>query len=221
MVPKFSTTQLEWFFYATNRNLFLIFISMTKKDLSFLDNVGVSKLEFTKTTNVLEQLAGEFVDEAQKNLNATNSNSSGSLSNSLEVQEPVTTESTMRVDVTMLIYGKFINKGVKGIVGGSGLYSFKNLYPSKLMISSLMASKSKAQSKTSSTNTKKTISQNEKKNANISQIGSAWGAAVNIKKFGIKPTGFIDKSVISIMPKVKNELGKAFKIDIITSMEKL
>lgn len=188
----------------------------------FLNNVGDDKgFRPKEVYTELILLAGELLISAQNNLNATNSNASGKLSASLEVQEPQQSGSILKTDVTMLTYGQYVNKGVKGVVSGQGKFSFKNLGVSKKMIASLIQSKSKASNKISSTNTKKSISRNEKKNQSISDIASVFGAAVNIKKFGIKPTGFIDKAIVTTEQKVQDRLGKALKVDIINSMNNL
>jgi len=188
----------------------------------FLETVGHNKNDF-KPAKLLSQvflIAGSIVEEAQKNLNKSNSNSTGELSESIEMSDPIQEGNIFRCDVTMLYYGNFINKGVKGVKSGSSNagYSFKNLGVSKAFITSLEQGRSKAEAKITSTNTSKTISQNEKKNAKVSEVSSAWGAAVNIKKKGIKPTGFIDKAVDTIGGKVYKQLGIALKIDIENSL---
>ena len=184
---------------------------------------GQSKDNFAPVESYTEMilLAGSLVEAAQLNLNATNSNASGSLSDSLQVGEIQSEGSAVRIPITMAFYGRFVNKGVKGVVSGIGLYSFKNLYFSRAMITSLMKSKQAAGKKITSTNTAKTISKNEQKNKSISDISSAFGAAVNIKKYGIKATGFIDKAIITTQSMIKDKLGKALKIDIMNSLTTL
>jgi hypothetical protein len=188
----------------------------------FLSAQGANKNEF-KPKRLLSQvmlIAGSVVKEAQVNLNKTNSNASGVLSDSLEITEPTQEGSVFKCDVRMKYYGQFVNKGVKGVQSGSSNagYAFKNLGVSKAFITSLERGRSKAGAKITNTNTRKTISQNEKKNAKVSDVSSAWGAAINIKKFGIKPTGFIDKAVSTIGGKVDKQLGIALKIDIENSL---
>ena len=188
----------------------------------FLETVGHNKNDF-KPAKLLSQvllIAGSIVKEAQVNLNKSNSNASGVLSDSLDISDPTQEGSVFKCEIKMQYYGQFVNKGVKGVKSGisNAGYSFKNLYVSKDFITSLERSRSKAGAKITSTNTSKTISQNEKKNAKVSEVSSAWGAAVNIKKFGIKPTGFMDKAVDAIGAKVDKQLGIALKIDIENSL---
>ena len=188
----------------------------------FLSTQGAGKRDF-KPAKLLSQvllIAGSIVKEAQVNLNKSNSNASGVLSDSLDISDPTQEGSVFKCEVKMQYYGQFVNKGVKGVKSGSSNagYSFKNLGVSKAFITSLERSRSKAGAKITSANTSKTISQNEKKNAKVSEVASAWGAAINIKKFGIKPTGFIDKAVSTIGAKVDKQLGIALKIDIENSL---
>ena len=188
----------------------------------FLSTQGAGKGVF-KPAKLLSQvllIAGSIVKEAQVNLNKTNSNASGVLSDSLDISDPTQEGSIFKCEIKMQYYGQFVNKGVKGVKSGSSNagYSFKNLGVSKAFITSLERSRSKASAKITSTNTSKTISQNERKNAKVSEVSSAWGAAINIKKFGIKPIGFIDKAVSTIGGKVETQLGIALKIDIENSL---
>lgn len=189
----------------------------------FFNSSGSSKSEFkpVKLLSRILLIAGSIVKEAQVNLNRKPSPSSGKLSDSLEISDPIKSGSVIKCDVSMFMYGQFVNKGVKGVKSGSsnGGFAFKNLGVSKAFISSLEHGRSSASSKITSTNTKKTVSRNEKKNATISEVASAWGAAVNIKKFGIKPTGFIDKAVATIGGKVETQLGISLQVDVLNSLQ--
>jgi hypothetical protein len=187
-----------------------------------LSNFGSEKTSF-KPVKLLSQvllIAGSIVKEAQANLNKSNSNSTGELSESIEISDPYQEGSIIGCDVRMLYYGNFVNKGVKGVKSGhsNAGYSFKNLGVSKAFIASLERGKNKAGNKITSTNINKSISNNEKKNAKISDVGSLYGAAVNIKKFGIKSNGFVDKAVDTINAKVEKQLGIALRIDIENSL---
>jgi hypothetical protein len=189
----------------------------------FLGGKGTAKGEF-KPAKVLSEvllIAGAVVKEAQENLNRTNSNAAGGLSQSLEISEPIQEGSIFKCEVSMVYYGQFVNKGVKGLKSGTSNagFSFKNYNVSRGFIKSLEQGRKSAGVKISNTNTNKTISKNEKKNATISEAASAWGAAINIKKFGIKPTGFMDKAIDTIGSKVQKQLGIALNIDIVNSLK--
>lgn len=184
----------------------------------FIDSVSddiKDGLQPRETLTGLFLLAGEFVDATQKNLG--NSNASGELSKSLILNEPIETGDTVKVDVMMNFYGQYINKGVKGVKGGAGEYSFKTLFPSKKMVQALEKSILKAK-KSSRNTSSRAKSKGDQKNRAISSISKAYGAAVNIKKYGIKATHFVDKAAITTSAKVSERLGQAFKIDIINSI---
>ena len=184
----------------------------------FVDSVSDNNkdgLRPRETLTGLFLLAAEFVDDTQKNLG--NSNASGELFKSIKLNRPVKESGTVRVDVMMNFYGQYINKGVKGLKGGAGEYSFKTLFPSKKMVQAL--EKSILRAKKSSRNTSsRAKSKGDQKNRAISAVSKAYGAAVNIKKYGIKATHFVDKAAVTTSAKVSSQLGKAFKIDIINSI---
>lgn len=189
----------------------------------FLDNLGTddkSELQPRETFTELFLLAGEFVEDAQDNLNSSNSNASGELSKSLVVTNPTESGNVVSVDVTMNFYGKFVNKGVKGTKSGSSNagYSFRSEFPSPKMVEALKKGINRARRSTTNVNRRKSTSRNEIKNATISDIDKAFGAGRNIKMYGIKATGFIDKAVVSTARKVQERLGAAFKIDVLNSI---
>ena len=124
------------------------------------------------------------------------------------------------MDVIMNFYGKFINAGVKGTKSGTSKqgYAFKTPYASNKMARALMIGIGMAKKRSTNVNKSKSVSRNEVKNKTISEIDSAFGAARNIKMYGIKPTGFIDKAVVTTARKVQDRLGAAFQVDILNSI---
>lgn len=185
----------------------------------FLDNLGSQ--EGFKPREVYSEIiliAGELNEEAQDNLHKGNNISSGKLAGTMEITEPELTGSILRTDLLMNFYGKFINKGVRGTKSGAGLYAFKTEYPSIKMVEALKKSMSRARKKSSNVNARKTIYSSEKKNASISAISNAYGAGRNIKRYGIKATGFLDKAVASAEKKFSDRLGAALVIDVTDSI---
>jgi hypothetical protein len=210
----------------SNISAFFLFIGMSigKAQAAllaegFLDNLGSEEtLQPRETFTEIILLAGEFVEDAQNNLNQSNSNASGSLSESLQLGEPEINGGEFKVDVYMNLYGKFVNKGVKGTKSGSGLYAFKHDFPSQGMIDSIKEWIKAGKLKTKNTNPKKSIFKNELKNASIGELDNAFAVARSIKQHGIKATGFLDKAVETTTQKVRDRLGLALKIDIINSI---
>lgn len=186
----------------------------------FLNNIGSENegLQPRKTITELFLLAGELIESAQKNLNATNSNASGKLSKSLELNNPKQSNGTVSVDVLMSFYGQFLDAGVKGTKSGHGKYRFKSSFPSRKMVEALRKSIGRAWRSTTNVNRSKSISANEIKNSNISAIAKAYGAGRNIKMYGIKATNFMDKAIITTASKVSERLGNAFEVDILNSI---
>lgn len=188
----------------------------------FLDSLGSDKTDLRprETYSEIIVLAGEFIESCQDNLNHSNSNASGKLSASLEASEPTSEGTAMKIDVSMLLYGLFVNAGVKGTKSGSSTagYSFKHDLPSRKMLAAIQEWQIKARASTTNVNAKKTISRNEKKNASISQLDRTYAIARSIVQHGIKPTGFLDKAVATTKDKVADRLGQALRIDVITSI---
>lgn len=185
----------------------------------FLDDIGSDdkkELQPRETLSELFLLAGELVEDAQRNLQKSNSNASGNLSSSLEVTNPSQTGSVISATVEMDFYGQFVNKGVKGTKSGVGQYQFRSAFPSRKMVQAL--EKGIGRAKASTSNVKRAFGANEAKNKNLSDLSKAYGAARNIKMYGIKPTGFMDKAILTTEQKVEERLGAAFKIDIINSL---
>lgn len=186
----------------------------------FLDDLGSSKDELQPRESYTELilLAGEMAEEMQENLKKNTA--SGRLSESIEIAEPTQSGDVLRVDVMMEYYGRFLNKGVRGTKSGTGLYKFKYDLPSKTMVEALKESIKKAGSRVANTNKAKTVSSSELKNASVSEA-MAFAAGRNIVRYGIKPTGFVDKAVISTQKKVGDRFGAAFKVDVQDWLERL
>jgi hypothetical protein len=187
----------------------------------FVESLGTddkSELQPRETLTELFLLAGECVEDAQDNLNNDNSNASGNLSKSIVLSEPEEIGSIVSIDILMAYYGQFINKGVKGTKSGAGVYAFKSEFPSKDMIKALVKSINRARKSTRNTSRTKTVSSNEKKNFKISDVDKAYGAGRNIKMYGIKATGFMDKAVKNLSNKISGRLGNALRIDILDSI---
>lgn len=190
----------------------------------FLDSLGSDKdgLRPRESFTEIILLAGEMIESCQQNLNDSNSNASGKLSTSLTANEPVMVGKALQVDIMMSFHGAFVNSGVKGTKSGSSTagYSFKFDKPSQKMVNAIAEWQKAGKVSTSNTNAKKSISRNEKKNASIAAMGSAYAIARSIVQKGIKPTGFLDKAVKTTEQKVADRLGAALKIDVLNSLQK-
>lgn len=192
----------------------------------FLDSIGSGnpdELQPRATFTELILIAGEFVESAQNNLNASNSNASGKLSASLIANEPALEGKTLRVDISMNFYGLFVNKGVKGTRSGSSKagYSFKHELPSKNMVAAIKEWIDNGKAITRTVKKYKGYGRHEikhRKLAVLSELDRAYATARSIKIHGIKATGFLDKATVTTRNKVASRLGAAFKIDLLDSL---
>lgn len=185
---------------------------------SFLDDIGSDKDSFQpkETVSVLLQLAGELIDNAQENLNASNTNASGKLSESIEAEEPTTGNGFIQQDISMNFYGQFVNKGVRGTKGGRGQYAFKNEAVGSKMLKSFQSYIKEARSKIGTE--PKGMGRNESKNAAVAERQNAYAMARSVKQKGIKPTYFMDKAINDIDKDIEERFGEALRIDVINSL---
>lgn len=192
----------------------------------FYEDIGSDdkgELQPKETFTELFLLAGELVEDAQENLKSSQSNASGGLSESIQILDPTQSGNVVSCSIEMLFYGKFVNSGVRGTKEGTSTagYAFKTEYPNKKMALSLLKGIRLARNSTRNSSKSKTVSGNEAKNFKISEIEGkrgAYGAARNIKMYGIKPTGFMDKAIKTATDKADERLGAALKIDVINSL---
>jgi hypothetical protein len=186
----------------------------------FLDDLGTSKegLRPKETFTEIILLAAEFIENAQRNLNKSNSIASGALSESLVAADPTLTNGTFSIDVFMNFYGLFVNKGVKGTRSGNGLYQFKYENPSRKHVAAIQEWIKRASISVRSVKEYKGYGRNEKKNKRIAEFDAAYAIAKSIKLKGLKPTGFLDKAEEQLKKNVSGRLGAALKIDILNSL---
>jgi len=184
----------------------------------FLDDIDAGSpdaLQPRETISELLLLAAELVESAQDGLNAAKANASGELSKSIEVEEPKTAPGLIQVDISMNFYGQFVNKGVKGTKGGSGLYAFKSDMPGAAMVKSMQKYIKDARSKIGTVKHKIGY---ESKNAAVAEKQSAFAMARAVKQHGIKATYFMDLAIAETDQKVSERLGDALAIDVLNSL---
>jgi hypothetical protein len=188
----------------------------------FLDNIGSSKEGFAPRNTLTELflLAGELIEDCQDNLNRANITNTGKLSESLIADEPTQNGSTVRIDVLMNFYGAFHNKGVKGTRAGRSTagYSFKNEIVSDKMYNAIDKWIKRAGRTTRTVKKYKGYGAHETKRKSIAQYDNTYATARSIKMYGLKPTGFLDKAVVTTKHKVSDRLGAALKIDVIDGL---
>jgi hypothetical protein len=191
----------------------------------FLDGLGEEEFKPTKTLSQLVLVCGKIIEEAQNNLNSSDRVSTGALSESIKIIDPVVEGSKIRIDITMLYYWKFINEGVKGVVSKkpNSKYSFKNLYVSKSMLKALKKWVAKEGLKTKAKGQGKPISKRERKRSKIKTdktASAAYAIGRSVKAKGLKKTSFLTKAIKEGNKFAKDKLGKSFALDIVEAIPK-
>jgi len=186
--------------------------------LAFLDTIGQDKAAFQEVTKLegvekyIILAAANFILKVQENLDTAGKVDTGTLSSQITQGDLIETGSGYELEIgypagsKAAKYYDFVNKGVKGTRGGpDSIYSFKNDKPGYAMTSALEGWY-KRQGKAGLRETqKKNLSAVQRKRKKLSKMVSeasklkslAYATAVNIKRRGLKKTGFFDKAVQS------------------------
>jgi hypothetical protein len=203
--------------------------AQAKAGTDFLDDFGEGKDMFRECANTMERLAGVLAKTAQDNLNKSDRNATGRLSESIKVKTPQINGSKVQIDIEALFYYQFVDKGVKGTRGGNGEYSFKNENVGtkfkdeirKWVIREGIKARSIKNEKLSA-KTSRVISKREKKRKSITQTSDsvAYAIARSIKRKGLKKTNFMTKAINEVKKLAREELAKGLKVDILASLPK-
>lgn len=201
-------------------------IQNSKAVLDFLGTIGTQDKgdQLPNVAKALIELGGFLIINARENLDKKGNVATGKTSESMRVKGLEVEEGNYTVPIELLSTYKFLDKGVKGVNGGSGKYSFKTKFVSQKMMRSI-----KSWMKTRSLSGKikyKPVSKTESKNKKLhkmvneakSREALAYAIATNIKKKGIKPTLFFTKAIEATKKEAKKKLGTAFKLDIIEAL---
>jgi hypothetical protein len=139
---------------------------------------------------------GKYKYGYANNKGTANKVASGKLRDSVKVQVVEKTNETI-LQVMMLEYSQYVQ---------SGRISGKGKVPIKSLLQWIKDRKLKGRSK---------------KGRYISNLSFAFAIQTNIKKFGIRPAGFIDVSIESIMsdPRITELIGEAAYDELINAIE--
>lgn len=186
--------------------------------LAFLDTIGESAEGFREAKNLrgLEKLiglaVGNFIQIVQENLIKANKVDTGALSRDITQGDLIQIGDGYEIEVgypagsEAAKYYDFVNKGVKGVRSGQPAdtpYSFKNDKPGMNMQLAI----AKWYRRNASFGRKETQKQNlsglQKKRKKLLKMADeatrlrslAYATSVNIKRRGLKKTGFFDKAV--------------------------
>lgn len=164
-------------------------------------------------------IAAEMSEDAQNNLEHDKKVSSGALSSSIKPVNPQKQGSVVSMDVEMNFYGKFVNKGVKGLKSGhsNAGYSFKTPMPSQGMVKAIQDWIKRGHISSRTTKKYATHGRHDAKQRSLSNtsLNAAFAIARGVKMKGLKPSGFFDKAAAAAQSKYGARLGAALKIDLI------
>jgi hypothetical protein len=191
-----------------------------------LEDIGSDKGSFEPVKldaveQTLVEMAILFKTTAEDRLSVQNAIDTGKLADSIQFTQVKYLGGVYSVDINVLDYYDFVNKGVKGLNGGgSSPYQYKNLGVSKAMLFAIrkwlirhgLKSNSKAARKNPLGTEKKTRAFDNTSNS------MAYAIAKSIKKKGLKPTGFWDSAEQATEKEMEKSLGNAFAVDIVNGI---
>ena len=181
---------------------------------------GISTTEFDEITELkgIEELmvlaAANFILQVQENLNQAGKIDTGTLASDIEKGEITNAGGVYSIDVgypkgsKASKYYDFVNKGVKGTRSGTPAdspYSFRSDMPGPSMTSAIAGWYRRNAKAGRREDQKKNLSAVQRKRKKLSKMvdankrikSLAFATAVNIKRRGLKKTGFFDKAIQS------------------------
>ena len=181
---------------------------------------GISATEFDEITELkgIEELmvlaAANFILQVQENLNQAGKIDTGTLASDIEKGEITNAGGVYSIDVgypkgsKASKYYDFVNKGVKGTRSGTPAdspYSFRSDMPGRSMTLAIAKWYRRHASYGRRETQKKNLSAVQRKRKKLSKMvdankrikSLAFATAVNIKRRGLKKTGFFDKAIQS------------------------
>lgn len=200
--------------------------------LAFLDTIGEDSAAFQDVISMkgMEKMiilsAANFIIRVQENLKSVGKIDTGGLSTDITQGELIQTGTGYELEIgypkdsKAAKYYDFVNKGVKGFNSGQpsdSPYSFKNARAGKGMALSILQWYRRhanfARKETQKTNLSAVQRKRKKLSKMVSEASKlkslAYATAVNIKRKGLKKTGFFDKAINdSFGPDFYNAIAK-------------
>ena len=215
-------------------------ISMTRRQLDAIKNKVIdlnsdspkdyTTFEGKALETALYNVAVEFINSATENLNAADRVSTGGLLESIKPSEIVVMGKKMTININVLDYYKFIDKGVKGWQSGNpsdSPYSFKAPAGKGGKKSSEMVTairkwliKEGLKAKATSKNPKNAISARESRRQKITDTATSTAIMISgiIRKQGLKKTNFWTDAEATASKFAEKEFETALTISVINSL---
>jgi len=178
----------------------------------------------------LYNIAVEFITAATDNLQAADRVSSGGLLESIKPSEIMVMGKKMTIEISVLDYYKFLDKGVKGWQSGTpgdSPYAFKAPAGKSGKKSSEMVTairkwliKEGLRAKAMSKNPKNAISSREKRRQKITDTATSTAIMIAgiVRKQGLKKTNFWTDAEATASKFAESELETALTISVINSL---
>lgn len=180
----------------------------------------------------LYNVAAAFIGSAADNLNNADRISSGALLDSIKQSEIQIFGKTLQIDISVLDYYKFIDKGVRGWQSGTpsdSPYSFKQPQkggqkPKKSQMVTAIRKWLIKEGLASQTLSRKSashaISPRESRRQKITDTSTSKAIVISgmIRKHGLKKTNFWTNAADKATKVAEEEFGKALEISIINSL---
>lgn len=215
-------------------------ISMTRRQMDVINNRVIdlnSDLASNYTTFdgkalevALYNIAVEFINAAADNLNAADRVSTGGLLESIKPSEITVMGKKMTINISVLDYYKFIDKGVKGWKSGTpsdSPYAFKAPAGKSGKKSSEMVTairkwliKEGLKSRSTSKNPKNAISARESRRQKITDTATSTAIMIagRVRSQGLKKTNFWTDAEATASKFAESEFETALTISVINSL---
>lgn len=178
-----------------------------------LNQLGASKEDFTELEKlpVLEQYlilaAANFIQKVKDNIEVLGISDTGALSDDIAQGDLIKQPNGYSISLgypansKAAKYYDFVNKGVKGVKSGTPIspYSFKNLGVSRSMLKNISSWVNRNGVRRNDVSITKRQAKRESLSKMVSEASKkksiAYAVAVNIKKKGLRKTGYFDSAV--------------------------
>lgn len=203
--------------------------AQAKVSSSDYESLGVAKSVFVpkKTMPVALQLVSEYVEAFEKmtadKLKALDRVDTGNLASSIKF-ETTETKDGLIIEVFVNDYYKFVDRGVRGIgrnnINTTSPYRFRYANPSKSHVQAIRGWISRNRDKVKARDVQKYGAIGREKRQ-PQDITVAWLVARNIKRRGLRQTGFWTDSINEVFKDFDIKMSQALGVDIVVNLENM
>ncbi|OLY91214.1 hypothetical protein [Cnuella takakiae] len=195
-------------------------------DSGWLDSAGSTRstepIQFDATEKKMVELAITFKKVAESELSRINAVNSGQLADSIQLTDVTEKGGVYSIDMKVLFYYAFVNKGVQGLQNKSynTPFTFRHYHVSRAFMLSIRKWMEREGLKATTKEARRNPLGQERNGVNFETRTNAmaYAIALSIKKKGLKPTGFWDKAADETRKEAAATLGDAVAIDIVNAI---